>query len=247
MKIPSVCRFCNLQKTGTLVLIVLCILLVLAAGCTDAGTTPAGTSSQSTVSSSGSAASKQDFDPIVGVWRSPGAVYKFEITFSVDGKTKETYSSVPNVFYNGTWIPAGDNTYLVTRETGENTLWIHDMSTNTIYKKETPGIVYSFYQGTGASTGRLTGSQGNAAILSGTGDQVVPFYATQSGLWIFTMQYSGESNFIIWIKDEKGKRLSVLANEIGTYSGIKPLKLDTGKYYLDITASGPWTIKASVS
>lgn len=235
-----------MQKTGPLVLIVLCIIVILTAGCLDGGAPQSGTGSQAQ-SLSGSTAPGTDFDPVIGVWRSPGTVYKFEISFDVEGKTKETYSSVPNVFYNGTWMPAGVNTYLVTRDTGEKTLWIHDVSANTIYKKDVPGIVYSFYQGSGASTGRLTGSAGSAAVLSGTGDMVVPFYASQSGLWIFTLQYSGESNFIIWLKDENGKRVSLLVNEIGIYSGTKPLKLDAGKYYLDVTSSGQWTVKASLS
>jgi len=38
-----------------------------------------------------------------------------------------------------------------------------------------------------------------------------------------------------------------LANEIGMYSGTKTQNLDAGKYYLNVTASGPWTIQASVS
>ncbi|HNX18240.1 MAG TPA: hypothetical protein PKM50_07950 [Methanoregula sp.] len=235
-----------MKRAGPLVLVLFCIIMVLSAGCTDDNAIPASTGSQPKVMS-GSTGSNPDFDPIIGVWRSPGAVYKFEIMFDIEGKTRETYSSVPNVFYNGTWIPAGEKTYLVTRDTGDKTLWIHDASANTIYKKDMPGIVYSFYQGTGASTGRSTGTSGTTAVLSGTGDQIVPFYAAQSGLWLFNMQYSGESNFIVWLKDEKGKRVSLLANEIGTYSGIKPLNLNAGKYYLDITSSGPWTIKASLS
>jgi hypothetical protein len=221
-------------------MIVLCILLVLAAGCTGTGTTstsPAATGTLSTVT--GSAASRLSFDPIVGVWRSPGTVYQFEITFDLNGKTQERYSSVPNVYYNGTWLPVGDNKYLVTRDNGENTLWIHDLSKNTVYKQEAPRIVYLPYQGTSTA--------GSSAILSGSGNMVVPFTATESGLWIFNLHHSGTGNFIVWIKDDQGKRLAVLANEIGIYSGTKPQNLNAGKYYLNVTASGPWTIQAAVS
>lgn len=247
MKILSVNCVRDLQKTGCLVLIVLCIISVLVAGCTDEGTTPASTA-PSSVTSSGSAASKLSFDPIVGVWRSPGTVYKFEITFDINGNTGERYSSVPNLYYNGTWIPAGDNMYLVTRETGDKTLWIHDVSANTIYKQESPRIVYSLYQGAGMSSGRSAGTvAGSSAIFSGTGDMVVPFTATKSGLWVFTLHYSGQSNFIVWLQNNQGNRLALLANEIGIYSGMKPQTLDAGKYYLNVTASGPWTIQASVS
>jgi hypothetical protein len=76
---------------------------------------------------------------------------------------------------------------------------------------------------------------------------VVPFTATESGLWVFTLHYSGQSNFIVWLQNNQGNRLALLANEIGIYSGMKPQTLDAGKYYLNVTASGPWTIQASVS
>jgi hypothetical protein len=246
--------FSVLRRTGSLALAVLCLTAVLAAGCT--GTTTNSPAAATTLtpltSSSGSSAavSGLSYDPVVGVWRSPGAIYKFEITFDVNGKTQENYASVPNVFYNGTWISLGDNQYLVTRDTGEKYIWIHDMSGNTVYKKDAASIVYTLYQGVGrASAGAPGGSTSvsGAALLSGTGNSIVPFTATGSGLWVFTVNYTGDKNFIVWITDEKGKRVALLANEIGTYSGMKPQKLDAGKYYLDVTASGPWTIKAALS
>jgi len=238
-------------RNGSLALAVLCVTVVLAAGCT--GTTlssPAATTALTPLTgSSGTSVSGLSYDPVVGVWRSPGAIYKFEITFDVNGKTEEKYASVPNVFYNGTWAPLGGNTYLVTRDTGEKYVWVHDLSANTVYKKEAPAIVYTLYQGVGRASSAPGGSSivSGAASLSGTGNNVVPFTATESGLWVFTMRYSGEKNFIVWLTDDQGKRLYLLANEIGTYSGMKPQKLDAGKYYLDVTANGPWTIKAAIS
>jgi len=251
MTLPSVCHHNYMERTGALVLIVLCIVSVLAAGCMGAGTThpsPAAAHALSPfVTPSGSPATKLSFDPIVGIWKSTGSTNQFQIVFDVNGKTQETDSSIPNVCYNGTWIPAGDNTYLVTRDTGKNTLWIHDVSANTIYKQEAPRIVYSLYQGTGTATGSPTGTAGPSAVLSGTGNMIIPFTATESGLWVFTLTYSGPSNFIVWLKDDQGNQLTPLANKIGMYSGTKTQSLNTGKYYLDVTASGPWTIRASVS
>jgi hypothetical protein len=251
MKIRSVCDFHNLQGIRSLVLIVLSITLVLAAGCTGAGTTPPAPAVTNALSPfitpSGSADSKVSFDPIVGIWRNVGSAHQFQIVFDVNGKTQETDSNVPHVFYNGTWTPAGNNKYLVTRETGKNTIWIHDVSSNTIYKQEAASVVYSLYQGTGMSAGSTTSPAGSSAIFSGTGNMIVPFTATESGLWIFTLTSSGPSNFIVWLKDDQGNRIVTLANEIGVYSGTKPQSLDAGKYYLNVTASGPWTIKASVS
>ena len=239
-------------RTGSLALAVLCITVVLAAGCTgtqETQLTPVNTLTPLTSASSGTSASGLSYDPIVGVWRSPGAIYKFEITFDVNGKTQENYASVPNVFYNGTWTALGNDMYLVTRDSGEKNVWVHDLSANTLYKKETPAIVYTLYQGVGRASAAPGGSTvvSGEALLSGTGDSTVPFTATGSGLWVFTLNYTGEKNFIVWLTDENGKRVALLANEIGTYSGMKPQKLDAGKYYLDVKASGPWTIKAAIS
>ncbi|MCX6690580.1 MAG: hypothetical protein NTW33_00665 [Methanoregula sp.] len=78
--------------------------------------------------------------------------------------------------------------------------------------------------------------------LTGYGDDVVSFTATGSGLRIFTMRHTGSSNFAIILKDGNGKYLTLLVNEIGSYSGKKSQSLTTGKYYLDVTADGTWTV-----
>lgn len=244
MKPPLPVSFRVLKSTGSIVLAVLCVTVVLAAGCTGTtSTAPAVTGS--TGMSLGSSGAKPLLDPVVGVWKSPGTVYRFQITFEIDGRTQEYYSSVPNVVFNGTWQSLGDNKYMVTRDNGKTSVWTYDPSSNTITKNDAPEIVYSLYQGVSTTTRSETG--GSAVLFSGNGDKIVPFTATASGLWIFSLQYSGEGNFIVWLKDEHGNRLAVLANEIGVYTGIKPQNVDAGKYFLNVTASGPWTIKASVS
>jgi len=235
------------KEAGPLILIVFCIISVFAAGCTGTGTTSAApapatsaTPAASTIASSRSLSASLSLDPIVGVWRSPGPAYQFRIAFDVNGKTQETYANQPAVMYNGTWQLTGGNTYLVTRDTGGKTAWIYSPDFNTICKQAVPGIIYSLYQGA-ASTGS------SAAVLSGTGSMVVPFTATETGLWVFTLDYSGQNNYIVWLTDSAGNRLALLANEIGTSSGIKSRKLDAGRYYLNVTASGPWTIQATLS
>jgi len=153
-------------RTGSFALAVLCITVVLAAGCTgtqETQLTPVNTLTPLTSASSGTSASGLSYDPIVGVWRSPGAIYKFEITFDVNGKTQENYASVPNVFYNGTWTALGNDMYLVTRDSGEKNVWVHDLSANTLYKKETPAIVYTLYQG----VGRASAAPGGSTVVSG--------------------------------------------------------------------------------
>ncbi len=82
-------------------------------------------------------------------------------------------------------------------------------------------------------------------IISGTGDDVVSFNANGAGLRIFAMQHSGSGNFAVILKDGDGGYLSLLANDIGRYQGKKSNQLSTGKYYLDVTANGPWSIQIS--
>ena len=82
----------------------------------------------------------------------------------------------------------------------------------------------------------------NAINLAGHGDDVRMFNTTQSGEKIFTMHHDGDHNFAITLKDEDGRYISLLANEIGEYNGKKSENLTAGNYTLDITADGEWTI-----
>ena len=82
------------------------------------------------------------------------------------------------------------------------------------------------------------------STIMGKGDDVVSFDATGTGIRVFTINHMGTSgNFAVWLKDSQGNTLNLLVNEIGQYYGKKSHQLKTGKYYLDVTASGYWTIE----
>lgn len=91
--------------------------------------------------------------------------------------------------------------------------------------------------GTGGSS-----SSSTDGVISGYGDDVIPINVQTAGLYIFSMSHSGRSNFIVWVKGGEGYNKDLLVNEIGDYSGKKSTRLEKGKYYLDITADGHWTI-----
>ncbi len=78
--------------------------------------------------------------------------------------------------------------------------------------------------------------------IQGNSDDVRSFTTSGDGIRIFAMSYSGEKNFAIWLEDSQGNKLDLLANEIGSYTGKKSERLGPGTYYLDVTASGPWTV-----
>jgi hypothetical protein len=82
----------------------------------------------------------------------------------------------------------------------------------------------------------------DATHLSGYGNDVRWYNTTETGQKTFSMHHSGDSNFAITLKDADGKYISLLANEIGEYSGKKSERLTAGEYYLEITADGEWTI-----
>ena len=76
----------------------------------------------------------------------------------------------------------------------------------------------------------------------GRSDDVQSFNLNGNGLGIFTMNYSGAHNFVVWLKDQNGNRIELLVNVIGSYSGRTSVRLSSGKYYLEVKASGPWSI-----
>ncbi|MGA7798095.1 MAG: zinc ribbon domain-containing protein [Methanoregula sp.] len=82
--------------------------------------------------------------------------------------------------------------------------------------------------------------------FTGNTDSVQPFSVNQGG-YIFTATYDGTDNFIVWITDTSGNKISLLFNTIGSYSGSKIVNLPTGQYYLDIQATGPYTINMAQS
>lgn len=79
--------------------------------------------------------------------------------------------------------------------------------------------------------------------LSGTGQKATEKFTLENGLSIFTMTYTGSSNFAIKLLDNNGKMVDLLANEIGNFSGSKAVGITSkGEYLLDVTASGKWTV-----
>lgn len=79
----------------------------------------------------------------------------------------------------------------------------------------------------------------NMATFSGNSDNSVPFTIAKTGLKTIKMEYAGQHNFVVKLGGE------IIANKIGSYSGVEYKTLPSGKYVLNVTASGPWTIEIS--
>ena len=80
--------------------------------------------------------------------------------------------------------------------------------------------------------------------LSGNGPTGTEPFELESGLSVFHMTYQGERNFIVWLLDRNGVRVTdgLLANQMGSFKGSKAVQTKGGPHVLDVQASGPWTI-----
>ncbi|ABS55030.1 hypothetical protein Mboo_0512 [Methanoregula boonei 6A8] len=79
-------------------------------------------------------------------------------------------------------------------------------------------------------------------VLTGNGDNITEFGTPQSGAYIFTSTYSGQGNFVVWIKDSNGYEVGLAANTVDASTDSKMVHLDTDTYYAEVTANGPWTL-----
>ena len=50
-------------------------------------------------------------------------------------------------------------------------------------------------------------------------------FSLNEGLKTFTMKYDGSENFIVWMVDDQGNKVDLLANEIGSFDGSKAVRI----------------------
>lgn len=82
-------------------------------------------------------------------------------------------------------------------------------------------------------------------VLTGSGDDVVDIPANLFTCLV-TADYSGSSNFVIKSLDKNGDSIDLLVNTIGAYTGTTTTGMkNTTAVYLEVGASGPWTITLS--
>ncbi|WP_292370112.1 hypothetical protein [Methanoregula sp. UBA64] len=183
-------------------------------------------------------------DPIVGTYTcDAGSAGYGQVTFNADGTFVEYFNLAGKapVQATGTW-QYNNGVYLTALTTGATNVWV--ITPSGAVKDENaliyvPGTEHGKVQVT-----QTTSGSGGSKVTSfkGYGDDVQSFTATGDGMRIFSMSYSGESNFIIWLEDSQGNKLDLLVNEIGSYNGKTSERMGPGTYYLDVSASGPWTV-----
>lgn len=84
---------------------------------------------------------------------------------------------------------------------------------------------------------------GQAQSFRGTGQQATELFSLPEGLAVFELTHQGESQFVVQLLDADGKRVGELARAVGPFDGSKALRIDRGgRYLLDVTANGAWTV-----
>ncbi|HEX6630638.1 MAG TPA: hypothetical protein VF048_06085, partial [Gemmatimonadaceae bacterium] len=87
-------------------------------------------------------------------------------------------------------------------------------------------------------------SVGRAQSFQGTGQQATALFPLPEGLAVFELTHRGESQFVVQLLDAEGNRVGELARATGPFEGSKALRIERGgRYLLDVTASGPWTVR----
>lgn len=79
-----------------------------------------------------------------------------------------------------------------------------------------------------------------AINAKGAGADVLRLTSPTTAARRLTIRHSGESNFIVWALDERGRYVKLLANRIGDYRGR--VLLPVGTRYASIEADGAWSI-----
>lgn len=85
-----------------------------------------------------------------------------------------------------------------------------------------------------------------ARTYSGSGTKVIDIELPSSQLATMAMTHNGSSNFIIWSNTSDFRRLDLLANKIGAYSGTRVVESRTATK-LEIRADGAWSVTIDVA
>jgi hypothetical protein len=79
--------------------------------------------------------------------------------------------------------------------------------------------------------------------FEGHGMDVTPFVTLPAGLNVFEFKYEGEGRGIFTLLDHAGQAVEQVANQLETFHGSKPVKIEEeGIYLLNVYGKGNWTL-----
>lgn len=79
-------------------------------------------------------------------------------------------------------------------------------------------------------------------MFEGSGADVVAVNLDPDFAHIATITHHGSRNFAVWTVDANGSRLDLVVNEIGSYSGVRPIDFRDRPAAFQIESDGEWTI-----
>jgi len=82
-----------------------------------------------------------------------------------------------------------------------------------------------------------------SVTYSGHGDKLVKLALDSDHVHVATISHSGRANFVITTLDASGGHIDLVVNEIGKYSGVRPLDFDDERpAAIEVQAMVDWTI-----
>jgi len=141
------------NRNAIVFLALVCLAVILVAGCTSSTTTsnaqagagPVVTTTQVSTPAASSGMTAASQDPIVGTWSTPTVQgNSAQVVFGADGSFTGYLNGGSQVMKSGTWQSVGSGKYTVTI-TGQAAPanWVLDATTNTAYNAAYPALVYS--------------------------------------------------------------------------------------------------------
>ena len=79
-------------------------------------------------------------------------------------------------------------------------------------------------------------------VYQGRGDKVVRLKLDEDTAYIAAISHRGSSNFVVTSLTAEGDDIDLLVNEIGRYSGVRPLSFNDTPAALKVEADGTWKI-----
>ena len=77
---------------------------------------------------------------------------------------------------------------------------------------------------------------------SGSGTSLSPFFHSTGGLLVIGGTYQGDGRVAIRLRDANGVVVEQIANQVGSFSGSKGVRVTPGIYFLELYGNGTWSV-----
>lgn len=89
---------------------------------------------------------------------------------------------------------------------------------------------------------RPTEAPNGPQAYSGTGTSISPFFHSTGGLLVIGGTYQGNGRVAIRLRDANGVVVEQIANQVGSFTGSKGVRVTPGIYFLELYGNGDWSV-----